>query len=76
MKEIIHNEWQEKLKKEFEAPYYQQLRAFLKQEYLNETVYPGMQHIWGSLRTDPLTTRSKWSYSDKILITARIKRMD
>jgi len=45
-KAIIHNEWQEKLEKEFEAPYYRQLRAFLKEEYLNGTVYPGMQHIW------------------------------
>lgn len=53
MKAIIHNEWQEKLEKEFQAPYYQQLRAFLKEEYLNETVYPGMQHIWEAFELTP-----------------------
>jgi uracil-DNA glycosylase len=46
MKEIIHNEWQQKLEEEFEAPYYKQLHDFLKDEYLNQTVYPDMHHIW------------------------------
>lgn len=30
MKEIIHNSWQNILSAEFEKPYYQELREFLK----------------------------------------------
>ncbi len=33
MKEIIHNSWQTVLSAEFEKPYYQELREFLKKEY-------------------------------------------
>ena len=33
MKRLLDNDWQEQLQESFEQPYYQQLRAFLKQEY-------------------------------------------
>lgn len=46
MKTIIHNEWQEVLESEFESDYYAKLHAFLKNEYLNQTIYPDMYHIF------------------------------
>lgn len=53
MKEIIHNDWQQVLEKEFESPYYQQLREFLKKEYQTETVYPPMNEIWEAFELTP-----------------------
>lgn len=53
MKELIHNEWQEVLKDEFEAPYYQQLRQFLKKEYQEQVVFPEMNHIWEAFEWTP-----------------------
>ncbi|AZP03410.1 uracil-DNA glycosylase [Jeotgalibaca ciconiae] len=53
MKQIIHNEWQEILQEEFQAPYYQQLRMFLKQEYEEQTIYPVMQDIWQAFELTP-----------------------
>ncbi|HJB22561.1 MAG TPA: uracil-DNA glycosylase, partial [Candidatus Jeotgalibaca pullicola] len=48
-----HNEWQEILQEEFQAPYYQQLRMFLKQEYEEQTIYPVMQDIWQAFELTP-----------------------
>lgn len=53
MKELIHNEWQEVLKDEFEAPYYQQLRQFLKKEYQEQVIFPEMNHIWEAFEWTP-----------------------
>ncbi|TFI73263.1 uracil-DNA glycosylase [Carnobacterium divergens] len=53
MKQLIHNEWQEVLKDEFEAPYYQQLRQFLKKEYQEQVVFPEMNHIWEAFEWTP-----------------------
>lgn len=53
MKQIIHNEWQEILQEEFQAPYYQQLRMFLKQEYEEQMIYPVMQDIWQAFELTP-----------------------
>lgn len=53
MKEIIHNDWQQVLEEEFQAPYYQQLREFLKEEYKNHPVYPQMHDIWEAFELTP-----------------------
>ncbi|WP_413537145.1 uracil-DNA glycosylase [Carnobacterium divergens] len=53
MKELIHNEWQEVLKDEFEAPYYQKLRQFLKKEYQEQVIFPEMNHIWEAFEWTP-----------------------
>ncbi|MCQ2450731.1 MAG: uracil-DNA glycosylase [Clostridia bacterium] len=46
----IGNDWDEILKDEWEKPYYQNLRAFLKSEYKNHTVYPDMYDIFNALK--------------------------
>lgn len=46
----IGNDWDEILKGEFDKPYYRQLRAFLKQEYSAQTIYPPMNDIFNALR--------------------------
>ncbi|WP_265455642.1 uracil-DNA glycosylase [Enterococcus sp. HY326] len=53
MKTIIDNSWQEILAEEFQKPYYQQLRQFLKQEYQSQTIYPDMYHIYEALELTP-----------------------
>ncbi|KAF1302402.1 uracil-DNA glycosylase [Enterococcus saccharolyticus] len=53
MKEIIHNSWQGILEEEFQKPYYQELRQFLKQEYGTQTIYPDMYHIFEALEQTP-----------------------
>ncbi|PHV72307.1 uracil-DNA glycosylase [Sporanaerobium hydrogeniformans] len=45
------NTWDEILKGEFEKPYYQALREFLKEEYKNQTIYPPMHAIFNALKT-------------------------
>lgn len=52
----IGNEWDEILKDEFTKEYYLRLRAFLKSEYANYTVYPDMYDIFNALKNT--------SYSD------------
>lgn len=44
------NSWDELLKEEFEKPYYQQLRLFLKEEYTHHTVYPNMYDLFSALK--------------------------
>jgi uracil-DNA glycosylase len=46
---ILHNHWQEVLEAEFDKPYYLELRAFLKHEYKNHTIYPDMYDIFNAL---------------------------
>ena len=53
MKEIIHNSWQTVLSAEFEKPYYQELREFLKKEYQTQTIYPDMYHLFSALELNP-----------------------
>lgn len=45
-KKLFHNQWDEQLQEEFEQPYYQQLRTFLKNEYAEEIIYPSMDQLW------------------------------
>ena len=44
------NDWDILLAEEFEKPYYKQLRAFLKQEYSTQKIYPHMNDIFNSLK--------------------------
>lgn len=55
MKTIIHNEWQEVLESEFESDYYTKLHAFLKNEYLSQTIYPDMYHIFEAFELTPFS---------------------
>ncbi|TDL33009.1 uracil-DNA glycosylase [Jeotgalibacillus sp. S-D1] len=49
MKELFQNDWQPLLEKEFSKPYYQELRAFLKEEYTEETIFPPMDSIYQAM---------------------------
>lgn len=46
---ILHNDWAEVLKSEFQQPYYLQLREFLKAEYRQQRIYPDMYDIFNAL---------------------------
>ncbi len=46
----LGNEWDELLRGEFESEYYQKLRAALKREYAEFTVYPPQEDIFNALR--------------------------
>ncbi len=46
----IGNDWDNILADEWEKPYYKELRAFLKQEYKTQTIYPDMHDIFNALR--------------------------
>lgn len=50
---FIGNEWDDLLAGEFEAPYYQKLREFLKSEYSNYKIYPSMYDIFNALKYTP-----------------------
>ncbi len=47
----FNNTWDDYLQGEFEKPYYEKLRAFLKDEYSNHTIYPNMHDIFSALKT-------------------------
>lgn len=42
----IESSWKEKLKDEFEKPYFKELTEFVKKEYKDETVYPTPKYIF------------------------------
>ena len=44
----LNNEWDEKLKDEFEKDYYKKIREFLKYEYSHYRVYPDMNDIFNT----------------------------
>ena len=46
----VNNSWDEVLKREFEKPYYLALRAFLKEEYAQETIYPPADYLFSALK--------------------------
>ena len=46
----IGNDWDERLKGEFDKPYYQELRKFLIEEYSHHVVYPNMHNIFNALK--------------------------
>lgn len=45
----LQNGWAPLLAEEFEKPYYQQLRSFLKEEYSSRTIYPDKNDIFNAL---------------------------
>ena len=47
----LQNGWDLYLTQEFEKPYYQALREFLKEEYQTQTIYPNPHDIFNALRT-------------------------
>ena len=49
---MVHlgNSWDDILKEEFVKEYYLKLRAFLKQEYASQTIYPHMNNIFNALK--------------------------
>jgi uracil-DNA glycosylase len=46
----LGNDWDEILKDEWQKPYYQKLRSFLKTEYATRTIYPDMNDIFSALK--------------------------
>ena len=46
---FLYNDWQDYLKEEFEKPYYLNLRAFLKEAYTRETIFPPAKEIYQAL---------------------------
>lgn len=46
----LGNDWDTILADEWEKPYYQKLRQFLKAEYMTRTVYPNMNDIFNALK--------------------------
>ncbi|MCL2199163.1 MAG: uracil-DNA glycosylase [Defluviitaleaceae bacterium] len=46
----LQNSWDELLAEEFKKEYYQSLRAFLKEEYRTQTIYPNMHDIFNALK--------------------------
>ena len=49
----IGNDWDTVLSGEFEKPYYQTLRKFLKAEYASSRIYPDMENIFNALKYTP-----------------------
>ncbi|WP_346930684.1 uracil-DNA glycosylase [Clostridium sp.] len=47
---IIENSWDEKLKGEFDKPYYIELRQFLVSEYKTRNIFPDMNNIFNALK--------------------------
>ncbi len=49
----IGNDWDRIIGAEFQKPYYAELRAFLKEEYATQTVYPDMYDLFSALKATP-----------------------
>ncbi len=47
----FNNMWDDYLQEEFNKPYYQKLRDFLKEEYAQNTIYPEMHDLFNALKT-------------------------
>lgn len=50
----IEASWKELLEDEFEKDYFQKLRAFVKQEYQTQTVYPKASNIFAAFNATPV----------------------
>ncbi len=46
----LNNDWDEILSDEWQKPYYQRLRQFLKSEYSTKKIYPNMNDIFNALK--------------------------
>lgn len=49
----LDNSWDQYLEEEFKKPYYEELRAFLKEEYQTQVIYPNMYDIFSALKAVP-----------------------
>ncbi len=49
----IEPSWKQKLKDEFEKPYFKELTAFVKDEYLSQTIYPPPKFIFRAFELCP-----------------------
>ncbi|EXJ23487.1 Uracil-DNA glycosylase, family 1 [Alkalibacterium sp. AK22] len=49
----VNNDWQPILEEASRHPYYEELKAFLKEEYSRYTVYPALEHIWQAFEWTP-----------------------
>lgn len=49
----FHNDWEIVLKDEFDKPYYQELRTFLRNEYATHMIYPKMTDMWTAFQLTP-----------------------
>ncbi|PGZ94579.1 uracil-DNA glycosylase [Bacillus sp. AFS029533] len=45
----LSSNWREKLKLEFEKPYFKDLLQFLEKEYKEQTIYPAKEHLFQAL---------------------------
>ena len=52
----IGNDWDGIIGAEFEKPYYQKLREFLKAEYSTRSIYPDMYDIFNALKLTPYSS--------------------
>ncbi len=52
-RKITHTSWDTVLQREWDAPYFQTLMAFLKEEYENETVFPPKDEWWTAFQLTP-----------------------
>ncbi|KKI89625.1 uracil-DNA glycosylase [Bacillus sp. SA1-12] len=53
MKQLLHSDWAEILKSEFEKPYFQQLSQFLHEEYKQGAIFPKWENIFEALNKTP-----------------------
>ncbi|HRH55401.1 MAG TPA: uracil-DNA glycosylase [Candidatus Paceibacterota bacterium] len=49
----IEKSWKERLSDEFDKPYFQELSAFVKEEYAQGNVYPNPKHIFRAFELTP-----------------------
>ncbi|MDD3453284.1 MAG: uracil-DNA glycosylase [Bacilli bacterium] len=47
---MINNNWDLVLEKQYEKPYFKNLSKFIKDEYINKTIYPKYSEIFNSLK--------------------------
>ena len=50
---LLHNSWEIKLKEEFDKPYMNDLKAFLKNERASNTIYPKQTEVFNALNLTP-----------------------
>ena len=53
MKVQIEESWRERLQGEFDKPYFEQLTAFVRQEYMQRVVYPPAKLIFNAFNLCP-----------------------
>ncbi|SDO50659.1 uracil-DNA glycosylase [Alkalicoccus daliensis] len=51
MKQPFENDWKDKITNEMEKTYFHELRAFLKQEYKEQTVYPPKDNVMNAFHS-------------------------